>query len=74
MRELVDTYKLHERLHVAISKVGNPISSQAKSQYRPLLELLEDLQAYMGWTVVQDAMREAREMQKMTQELLKEMD
>jgi hypothetical protein len=67
MSELVDIYELDDRLHVACSNLANiPLPR--------VLILLQDLQAYMGWTVVQDAMKEAKGTQKMCQELLKEMD
>lgn len=67
MSELVDTYDLDDRLHVACSNLANiPLPE--------VLILLQDLRSYLAWTTVQDAMKEAREMQKMTQELLKEMD
>ena len=70
MSELVDTYDLDDRLHTAISRLAN---NELISQDF-ILKALRQCYAYLSWTVVQDAMREAREMQKMTQELLKEMD
>lgn len=65
MSELVDTYELDNRIHQALHLVtfGDE-----------LWNVLTDVQAYMRWTVVQDAMKEVREIQKMTQRLLKEMD
>ena len=69
MSELVDIYDLDNRLHTAISRLeNNELISQDF-----ILKVLRQCYAYLSWTVVQDAMREAREMQKMTQELLKEM-
>ena len=70
MSEIVDTYDLDDILHTAISRLAN---NELISQDF-ILKVLRQCYAYLSWTVVQDAMREAREMQKMTQELLKEMD
>ena len=70
MSELVDIYDLDDRLFKAISRLAN---NELISQDF-ILKALRQCYAYLSWTVVQDAMREAREMQKMTQELLKEMD
>jgi|TARA_R100000084_G_scaffold73806_1_gene33093 hypothetical protein len=70
MSELVDIYDLDDRLSKAITMLAN---NELISQDF-ILKVLRDCYAYLSWTVVQDATREAREMQKMTQELLKEMD
>jgi hypothetical protein len=70
MSELVDVYGLDNRLHTAISRVeNNELISQDF-----ILKVLRNCHAYLSWTIVQDAMREARETQKMTQELWKEMN
>jgi len=66
MSELKDFMDIDGRLYVACSNFLD-LPPQ-------VLELLEDLRSYLAWTIVQDAMKEAREMQKMTHGLLKEMD
>tara|TARA_R100001510_G_scaffold55076_1_gene58507 strand:- start:839 stop:1051 length:213 start_codon:yes stop_codon:yes gene_type:complete len=70
MSELVDIYDLDDRLVKAITQVAN---NELISQDE-ILKVLRDCYAYLSWTTVQDAMKEVREIQKMTQRLLKEMD
>jgi len=70
MSELVDPYELDERVYTAISILERlNVSSQDE-----ILKALKQCYAYLSWSQVQRAMREAREMQKMTQEMMKEMD
>ena len=70
MSELVDIYDLDDRLFKAISSLAN---NELISQDE-ILKVLRECYAYLSWTTVQDAMKEAREMQKMAHEVLKEMD
>ena len=67
-RVLVDWLKLEARLHSVISRLEagwNPRDD--------VLEVLRQCYAYLSWSEVQRAMKEAREIQKMTQEMIKEM-
>ena len=70
MSELVDIYGLNERLYKTISRLeNNELISQDE-----VLKVLRQCYAYLSWTEVQDAMREAREIQKIAHEMMKEMD
>ena len=68
-RVLVDWLKLEARLHSVISRLeNNELISQDE-----VLKALKQCYAYLSWSEVQRAMKEAREIQKMTQEMIKEM-
>ena len=70
MSELVDIYGLNERLYKTISRLeNNELISQDE-----VLKVLRQCYAYLSWTEVQDAMREAREIQKIAHEMMKEMN
>ena len=70
MSELVDIYDLDDRLFKAISSLAKdgwgkkePISQDF------ILKVLRDCYAYLSWTVVQDATKEAREIQRQVKEM-----
>ena len=60
MSELVDIYDLDDRLVKAIILLAN---NELISQDE-VLRVLRNCYAYLSWTVVQDAMKEARVMQR----------
>lgn len=70
MSELVKPYELNERLYKTISRLeNNELISQDE-----VLKVLRQCYAYLSWTEVQNAMREAIEIQKIAHEMMKEMD
>ena len=69
MSELVGWAELEDRVYTAISRLeNNELISQDE-----ILKALKQCYAYLSWSEVQRAMKEAREIQKMTQEMIKEM-
>lgn len=70
MSELVKPYELNERLYKTISRLeNNELISQDE-----VLKVLRQCYAYLSWTEVQNAMREAIEIQKIAHEMMKEMN
>ena len=69
MSELVGWLELEGRLHSAISSLEAGWNPRDE-----VLKVLRQCYAYLSWTEVQDAMREAREIQKIAHEMMKEMD
>ena len=70
MSELVGWAELEDRVYTAISKLERlNVSPQDE-----ILKALKQCYAYLSWSEVQRAMKEAREIQKMTQEMIKEMN
>ena len=65
-RILKDFYDIDGRLAIATSALANTLPPH-------VLELLEDIQVYLGWTIVQNAMNEAQERQMWSYAMVNEL-
>ena len=65
MSELVDRYELDDRLYKTISRLEN----NGHISQDEVLKVLRECYAYLSWSVVQEAMEEARELQRLVRKL-----
>ena len=65
MSELVDRYELDDRLYKTISRLEN----NGHISQDEVLKVLRECYAYLSWSVVQEAMEEARELQRLVRKV-----
>ena len=65
MSELVDRYELDDRLYITISRLEN----NGHISQDEVLKVLRECYAYLSWSVVQEAMEEARELQRLVRKV-----